>query len=52
MLTIQLTAADAVAIASLINATTGREPHAEVLGQIRVRVSGSGEIMALSLIHI
>lgn len=46
MLTIQLTAADAVAIASLINATTGRETHAEVLGQVRVRVAGDGRITA------
>lgn len=46
MLTIQLTAADAVAIASLAAATNGRDAGAEVLGQIRVKVSGSGQIMA------
>lgn len=46
MLTIQLTAADAVAIASLINATGGNVDNPEVLNQIRVRVSGNGEIMA------
>ena len=46
MLTIQLTAADAVAIASLIAATAGREPHADVLGQIHVSVAGSGKITA------
>lgn len=48
MLTIQLTAADAVAIASLAAATNGRDAGAEVLGQIRVKVSGSGEIMAIA----
>lgn len=46
MLTIQLSAADAVAIASLINATGGNTDNPEVLNQVRVQVSGSGQIVA------
>lgn len=46
MLTIQLTAADAVAIASLIAATGGNVDNPEVLNQIRLSVDGSGQIAA------
>lgn len=46
MLTIQLQAADAVAIASLIAAATGNADNPEVLNQVWLTVDGSGEIMA------
>lgn len=46
MLTIQLRAADAVAIASLINATGGNVDNPAVLQQVRVNVSGSGHVTA------
>lgn len=46
MLTIELNATDAVAIASLINATGGNVDVPDVLKQIRLNVDGSGQITA------
>lgn len=46
MLTIELNAADAVAIASLINATGGNVDVPDVLKQIRLSMDGSGQITA------